>query len=126
MPILSWIAAKLTGEAIKAGGEIAKTATEIPKNIVETHKAHLEVDEINAKRAERERLIVPATFEEVKYYDPKVKRLHQVISIQACGEQPKKTSTVSIMALLSLVALCLFTLWRVVSWLTHHLRLNFH
>jgi hypothetical protein len=77
MSILAWLATKITGEAIKAGGEVAKTATEIPKNLVETQKAHLEVEELKFQKAERQHLITPATFDDVKEYDPKVKRIEQ-------------------------------------------------
>jgi hypothetical protein len=77
MPILSWIAARITGEALKAGGEVFKTATEIPKNIIETEKAHLEVEELKFQTTERQHLITPATFEDVEQYDPKVERLYE-------------------------------------------------
>jgi hypothetical protein len=76
MPILAWIAARITGEALKAGGEVAKTATEIPKNLIETQKAHLEVEELKFQNTQRQNLITPATFDEVKQYDPKAKLLH--------------------------------------------------
>lgn len=78
MPFLEWIAAKLTGEAIKGGAEFAKTATEIPKNIVETRKAELEVAELKVRAQERERLIVPATFDDVKQFDPMYGRIHDM------------------------------------------------
>jgi hypothetical protein len=79
MSMLAWLATKITGEAIKTGGEVAKTATEIPKNLVETQKARLEVEELKLHRAERESLITPATFEQVKEYDPKVARIEKRI-----------------------------------------------
>lgn len=69
MPFLTWLASKLTGEALKAGTEVAKTATEIPKNLAETEKARLEVAELKRAHRERETLIQSANFEDVKNFD---------------------------------------------------------
>jgi hypothetical protein len=77
MSMLAWLAAKITGEAIKAGGEVAKTATEIPKNLIETQKARLEIEELNFQKKERQHLITIATFEQVKEYDLNVKRIEK-------------------------------------------------
>ena len=72
--------AKVTGEAIKSGAEIAKTATEIPKNLIETEKAHLEVRALKDERELKERLLVPATFDEVKEFDPKYRLITRNMS----------------------------------------------
>jgi hypothetical protein len=84
MPFLSWITAKLSGAAIKAGAEVvksgaetAKALAEVPKTLIETEKAHLEVKELQLQSQERERLIVPATFADVKEYDPKIEQIER-------------------------------------------------
>ncbi|MFZ0747025.1 MAG: hypothetical protein WAM85_21660 [Terracidiphilus sp.] len=66
---------KITGEAIKSGVETAKSATEIPKNILETQKLGLEIEEMKQAAAKVEPVVVPATFEDVKQFDPKYKIL---------------------------------------------------
>ncbi len=68
---------KLTGEAIKGGIESAGTVTEIPKNIAETEKARLEIIELKRTQEEHKARIVPASFEDVKEFDPKFKKLKQ-------------------------------------------------
>jgi hypothetical protein len=75
MPFISWLAGKVTGQAIKVGGEVARTATEIPKNIAETQKARLEIKELHAKRDDRQRIVHPATFDDVRRFDPHVRAM---------------------------------------------------
>lgn len=57
MPIFSWI----------------RDLFGIQKDMYETKKTRLEIDDI--ERKERERLITPATVEDVKKYDPKTQHL---------------------------------------------------
>jgi len=69
MPLFAWIVSKITGEAIKSGTEVVRSAVEIPKTLVETERAKLEVVDLKRQIEERGKLIVPATFEDVKEFD---------------------------------------------------------
>lgn len=75
MPWFAWLLAKITGETVKGVTEVTKSAVEIPKTLVETEKARLEVLQLRQEREERSRLIVPATFEDVKQFDPKYRQI---------------------------------------------------
>lgn len=104
MPIWEWIVGKITREVIKAGGEIAKTATEIPKNIMETKKAHREIEELDAKRRERERLITPATFEDMQRYHPKTRSII-LAGLSASAAPAPSRSRLPALAILALGAI---------------------
>ncbi len=79
MALLSWMVAKFTGAAIKGGAEIAKSVCEVPKTVIETEKARLEVLALKTQREVRENLIVAATFQDVKEFDPMYSILQQRI-----------------------------------------------
>lgn len=81
MSFLSWLASFFTQkatEAIKGGVETVAAGTEIPKNLIETEKAHLEVKELKRAETERAALVVPATLEDVKEFDPKYQELRVI------------------------------------------------
>lgn len=114
------IVAKITGEAVKAGAETAKAVVDVPKTLIETEKARLEVCELRRKDDERERLIQPATFEDVKEYSPIYRRvrasgLHLEVNgciLSAPPDKQTRASTVSALPInILLVVILLGLIW---------------
>src|SRR5947209_3008606 len=75
VPFLSWIVAKVTTTAVKnvsgAGKDVtgaAKDISGIQKDLVDTELGQRNIAKMDAR-------IVPATFEDVKQYDLKVRKL---------------------------------------------------
>jgi len=82
--MFTWLAAqfaRLTTSIVKDGVETVNSAVEIPKTIIETEKAKLEVEQLKEERSQHHALITPATFNDVKEFDPKYQRLTELIRV---------------------------------------------
>lgn len=125
MFLLSWILAKVTGEAVKTGGEIARTAVEVPKAIAEMEKARLEVAKLKEDRALGERLIHPATFEDVKEFDPTYRRIRMKTADSAYLPSPptRRASAVTsiwinvVLLLLFVFPFLFWVFYRILVWI---------
>jgi hypothetical protein len=73
MPLISW----LTWIANHIGLGSVKNITGIRKDLVDTKKAKLEIDKLEDEAEKRDSIIVPATFEDVKNFDPKFNKINQ-------------------------------------------------
>jgi hypothetical protein len=71
MPLISW----LTWIANHIGLGSVKNITGVRKDLVDTKKAKLEINKLEDEAEKRESVITPASFEDVKNYDPKYKQI---------------------------------------------------
>lgn len=78
-PVVAWFCGKLTKEAIKGTAETVNAVAEVPKTIIETEKARLEVAKLKKEQRESECLIVPASMDDVRRYDPKIKKIDRIV-----------------------------------------------
>jgi len=67
---LAWIASHIGLGSIK-------NVTGVRKDLVDTKKAKLEIEKLEDEAERRDALVVPATFEDVKTFDPKFKEINQ-------------------------------------------------
>jgi hypothetical protein len=73
LPLVAW----LTWIADHIGLGSIKNVTGVRKDLVDTKKAKLEIDKLEDEAEKRDSLITPATFEDVKNYDPKYKQINE-------------------------------------------------
>jgi len=59
-----------------------KHITGVKKDLIDTKKVKLEIDKLQDEAEKRDSLVVPATFEDVKEYDPKYNEIRTNILLQ--------------------------------------------
>ena len=99
---------KVTFGAIKSGLDTVKTGTEIQKNRLEIKSKQQELEE-------KERLVRPATFEEVKEYDPKVRLIRR----KAKFFRLHKGAALLIILITALTVFVPAWLDRLIKWVVH-------
>jgi len=72
---LAWLLHKVSFSSTKA-------LTGVRKDLVDTKKAKLEIDKLEDEAEKRESLVTPATFEDVKNYDPKYGKITATIKME--------------------------------------------
>lgn len=95
MPIFGWI----------------RDALGIRKDYVDTKRAQLEIKKL--EDAQREKLITPATLDDVKKYDPKFKKLIEKVTGEILGGTGVSTKIGNALILITLLIIG----WQLAGWL---------
>ena len=80
---LTWIATHI-------GLGSVKNVTAVRKDLVDTKKANLEIHKLEDEAEKRDSLVIPATFEDVKNFDPKFKEINQKALTVTLDKQENK------------------------------------
>lgn len=89
MPLPAWLPVWLTN---LLGGGWIRNALGVRKDLIDTKKSKLEVKKLEHEERARHSLITPATFDDVKEFDPKYRAIKRRIRKKA-SPPPLSTST---------------------------------
>jgi hypothetical protein len=123
-----WLTAKIVGLFTKATGAAVKGTVDTVKGVTDIEKNRLDIKLKKQELADKERLIQPATFEDIKEYDPKIEEIRRrVVTSSRRVDSPSKSHIDIISNLFSwlvLLAILLGLITLVMKTLSHMQRLN--